>query len=35
MGAPDGSGRVRTVHLHHDDEFVGPRDRSEAGAVRE
>lgn len=26
--APDGSGRVRTVHLHHGDEFVGPRDQA-------
>jgi hypothetical protein len=24
--APDGSGRVRTVHLQHGDEFVGPRE---------
>jgi hypothetical protein len=29
--APDGSGRVRTVHLHHGDEFVGPRDEGKWG----
>jgi hypothetical protein len=29
--APDGSGRVRTVHLRHDDELVGPRDQERWG----